>query len=159
MPTEDQARSERNDHYRNVVSLAGAVRATVEGNRYHQHQEACTQSGARLDHTHLSTSRTFAPNRLSHSIIDAPFGLYPAASSRPGEFSRPVHRRLVPADDHVNLAAPAPRARQPLAPIEDGGRAPRRRARPPGSGLDTLPARLQRQDEPNLAPGPAARHR
>jgi hypothetical protein len=42
MPAEDQARSERDDHYRNVVSLAGAIGATVKGDRHYQHQEACT---------------------------------------------------------------------------------------------------------------------
>jgi integrase/recombinase XerD len=41
MPSEHQNPRDRDDHYRDVVSLAGTVRATVEGNRHCQHQEAC----------------------------------------------------------------------------------------------------------------------
>jgi len=42
MPAEDQARGQRDDHYRDVVALAGAIRTAVKDNRYCEHQKAYT---------------------------------------------------------------------------------------------------------------------
>jgi hypothetical protein len=42
MPAEDQARRQCDDHYRNVIVLAGAIGTAIEDNRYCEHQEACT---------------------------------------------------------------------------------------------------------------------
>src|SRR5215472_12069485 len=52
MPAKDQARGQCNDHYRNVVELAGTVGAAVENNRDEQHNEAYSQPAAGLDNTH-----------------------------------------------------------------------------------------------------------
>ena len=52
MPAKDQTRGQCNDHYRNVVELAGTVGAAVENNRDGQHNEACSQRAAGLDNTH-----------------------------------------------------------------------------------------------------------
>jgi hypothetical protein len=57
MPAENQARRQRDDHYRNVIALAGAIGAAVKDNRYYQHQEGCAQGSARLDHTHSAPSK------------------------------------------------------------------------------------------------------
>ena len=41
MPPEDQDSRDGDDHDRDIIPLAGAIGATVEGNRHRQHQEAC----------------------------------------------------------------------------------------------------------------------
>jgi hypothetical protein len=41
MSAENQAGSQRNDHYRDVIALAGAIGAAIKDNRYCQRQEAC----------------------------------------------------------------------------------------------------------------------
>ena len=41
MSAENQAGSQRNDHYRDVIALAGAIGAAVKDNRYCQRQEPC----------------------------------------------------------------------------------------------------------------------
>src|SRR5215472_5734509 len=57
MPAKDQARGQCNDHYRNVVELAGTVGAAVENNRDEQHNEAYSQPAAGLDNTHGAAPR------------------------------------------------------------------------------------------------------
>jgi hypothetical protein len=41
MSAENQAGGQRNDHYRDVIALAGAIGAAIKDNRYCQQQEAC----------------------------------------------------------------------------------------------------------------------
>src|SRR5215467_6113263 len=57
MPAKDQARGQCNDHYRNVVELAGTVGAAVENNRDKQHNEAYSQPATGLDNTHGAAPR------------------------------------------------------------------------------------------------------
>ena len=57
MPAKDQTRGQCNDHYRDVVELAGTVGAAVENNRDDQHNEACSQRAAGLDNTHWAAPR------------------------------------------------------------------------------------------------------
>ena len=52
MPAENQARGQCDNHKRDVVSLAGAIRTPIKDDCYCKHQEACTQGRARLDNTH-----------------------------------------------------------------------------------------------------------
>jgi hypothetical protein len=42
MPAEDQTRAQRDDHYRDVVALAGVIRTAVKDNRNCEHQKAYT---------------------------------------------------------------------------------------------------------------------
>ena len=53
MPSEDQGRGKRDDHGRDIVSFAGAVRPPIEGSRERQNQETCAERRAGLDDTHL----------------------------------------------------------------------------------------------------------
>jgi hypothetical protein len=42
MPAEDQARGQCDDHYRDVVALAGAIRTAIKDDCYREQEEACT---------------------------------------------------------------------------------------------------------------------
>jgi len=56
MPAKDQTCGQCDDHYRNVVGLAGTVGAAVENDRDGQNNEACSQRAAGLDYTHSAIS-------------------------------------------------------------------------------------------------------
>jgi len=66
----------------------------------------------------------------------------------------PSVRPPAPAHQHVVLPAPAPRACQPLAPIENGGPCAMSPGLLGGVGLDLVPVRLApRSAEPGPRPG------
>ena len=76
MPQQDQARGQRDDHYRDVVALAWAIRAAVKDDRHRQHEEACTERSARFDQTHpvylvRGYGRfTLCPSARSRAIVE-----------------------------------------------------------------------------------------
>jgi hypothetical protein len=129
MPAEDQACSERDDHYRDVVSLAGAI-----GRR----SRAAATISAR-GHAASAALVSIVPTEHLRSLASSE-----ASSSRPTLADRSPP--LGPAHHHVNLAAAASRAPKPVAPVEHG----RPVAIPPGLlgwvWFDPILARFARAD-------------
>ena len=70
MPGEDQARGQRDDHYRNVIALTWAIGPAVESNRCYQRQEASAEGNARLDNTHSPHRRSSRRAGLYDSPVE-----------------------------------------------------------------------------------------
>ena len=70
MPAKDQNRGQRDNHYRNVVRLAGAIGAAVEDNRYTENEQRRGQRTARLDDAH--SAALGAVRRLRDGAVGQP---------------------------------------------------------------------------------------